>query len=298
MQEQPNAIYLVTGINEPYLSRADPYIASMNRNSNVHNVVITLDFEIPRKYLESYRSIQFLPVSSSQVKSPNANSCMQHGGFLAALDFLREKDILIYTDADIEVQRHISDQELDLLCSFQDDEIGVGYNRSKEDYLLEEAGRLGPAIAMRDLAARYPGIDALVTYNTGVLVANYATYKRLYDMYNQHWPDFAGLFDHYAKQQWLLSYLVNKHLRPRLLPSTFHTHGHHPVALRVRDESGYKFCIGSELVLLNHALCHETERLERRIRTLQRHLRRWATASVVLVLVCLLLLWRLVASAS
>ena len=165
----------------------------------------------------AYPRIRFLPLSSSQVASPNPNSCMQHGGFLSALSFLRETDIIIYTDADIELQRPLSPNEIELLRGFQDDDVGVGYNESKDDRLSLEALRLKPTVAPEELSTRYPGIDTLLTYNTGVLVANAKTYGRLYDMYNQHWPDFAPVFDHYAKQQWLLSYLVNRHFRPRVL---------------------------------------------------------------------------------
>jgi hypothetical protein len=293
MQEGPNTIYLMTGINEPYLTRAEPYLASINRDSNVQNVVITLDFQVPAEYVERYPRIRFLPISSSMIQSPNDNSCMQHGGFLSALNFVRETDILIYTDADIELQRPLGDSELELLRGFQDGDVGVGYNESKEDYLSLEAQRLKPTVPLEDLSARYADIDKLVTYNTGVLVANAGTYARLYDLYNQHWPDFAPLFHHYAKQQWLLSYLINKHFRSRLLTSTFHTHGHRPVARRVTGEVGYKLCIGPELVLFSHGMFHETRRWERRIRHLQRRARTWAAVSAVLALVCLFLVWRL-----
>ena len=152
-----------------------------------------------------------------------------------------------------------------------------------------EALKLKPTVAPEELSARYPGIDTLLTYNTGVLVANAKTYGRLYDMYNQHWPDFAPVFDHYAKQQWLLSYLVNRHFRPRVLASTFHTHGHRPVALRVTDDSGYKFCVGPELVLFSHGMFHEARRAERRVRDLQKRVWKWRAVSAVLALVCVLL---------
>ena len=82
MQEGLNAIYLITGINEPYLTRAEPYLASINRDSNVQNVVITLDFQIPAEYVERYPGIRFLPISSSTIKSPTPiRACSTEGSF-------------------------------------------------------------------------------------------------------------------------------------------------------------------------------------------------------------------------
>jgi hypothetical protein len=105
------------------------------------------------------------------------------------------------------------------------------------------------------------------------------------------------LFEHYAKQQWLLSYLIGRHFKVRMLPDAIHTHGHFPVELRVKGEAGYKFCIGSQPVVLNHAIPHETgslnRTLEHRIRHLSRWIRRLAIALGIVVLVCVLLVLKI-----
>jgi len=290
MSDLPQAIYLVTGVNQPYLARAGAYIASMSRNSNVGNIVITLDFEIPAEYRQSYPSIRFLSLSSRQVKSPNSNTCMQHGGFLPALDFLHDEDVILYTDADIEMQRAFHEDELHLLGGLRDGEVGVSFNRSPDDRLADEAQRLTCHVSPEDLSVRYPGIDKLRTYNTGVIAAQRGTYQRLYDLYDRHWEDFHPLFESYAKQQWLLSYLIQKHFQPKGLPDTIHTHGHYPIPLRVREPSGYKFCIGAQPVVLSHAVRHEAEeevrRLEKQARRLNRRSRRLVAALIAVSLLC------------
>ena len=287
-------IYLITGINESFLPSARAYIGTMHRNSNVRNVVITLDFEAPKVYREKYSSVKFIEISSAQVKSPNLNLCMQHGGFLAALNFVGESDIIIYTDADIKMQRSFSDAELEMLSSFDDDDIGVGYNESKDDFLSKEAERLKPTISIEALEVKYPGIFELPTYNTGVLVANYSTYSRLYRIYNQHWEDVKGTFEKAAKQQWLLSYLINRHFQPRILPEIIHTHGKYPVERRVKCEAGYKFHIGSELVVFNHTIWHESEalalELTKKVKRQNRHIKRLYIALISLAVVCVVLL--------
>ncbi len=296
MDQLNNAVYLVTGINQSYLSRADAFIASMNRNSNARNIVVTLDFEIPPEYSRAHPSIRFISMASSQVRSPNSNTCMQHGGFLPALGFVREEEIIVFTDADIEVQRAFKGDELRLLGGLRDNQIGVNYNKSPDDWLVEEAERLKRRVSREDLEARYPGIDKLCTYNTGVIAANCRTYRKLYDLYGRHWKDFQPLFESYAKQQWLLSYLIQTHFEPRILPDSIHTHGLYPIPLRIREPSGHKFCIGSEPVVLSHGIKHEAEQqvrmLEKQVHRLNRRIRRLAAALIAVSLVCGLLTLR------
>ena len=57
-----------------------------------------------------------------------------------------------------------------------------------------------------------------------------------------------------AKQQWLLSYLIQIYFEPFLLADEIHTHNHHPINLRVDREYGYKFCIENTPVVFSHHL--------------------------------------------
>lgn len=81
MQEGPNAIYLITGINEPYLPRAEPYLASINRNSNVQNVVITLGFQIPAEYVERYPASASFRSHRARSNRPMLIRACSTGGF-------------------------------------------------------------------------------------------------------------------------------------------------------------------------------------------------------------------------
>lgn len=297
MDTGKNEIYLVTGLNESYLSKADKYIESMNQNSNVRNIVITLDFEIPKNYQERYSRVRFVKLSSADVKSQNPNSCMQHGGFLSALNFVDPSDIVIYTDADIKVQRAFSNSELDTLCSFCHGDVGVGYNKDENDLLTDEAQNLKPKISLEELNKHYPGIYRLKTFNTGVIVATKKTYERLYELYNEHWESFSKMFNHYAKQQWLLSYLIQKHFSVKILSNLVHTHGHYPVELRVKRGAGYKFCIFSDIVVLNHAIPDEADvvtrelirKLTRKVRSQSRRIKKLAVALIAVILIWLFL---------
>jgi hypothetical protein len=296
MDESRKKIYLATGVNESYLPKADPYIQTLNRVSNVHNVVVTLDFDVSPEYRQRHSSVHFVRLSPSQVQSPSSNSCLQHGGFLPALDFVGPDDLVVFTDADIQMQRPFREEELAILRSFEADEIGVGYNKSENDYLAEEAERLKPRVPIDEIRSKYPGIDTLKTYNTGVVVARRRTYEKLYRKYDERWADVNNLFDQYAKQQWLLSYLIQTQFKPRILPDAIHTHGHYPVALRVPGDAGYRFCIGADPVVLNHNIQHPAEErvheLTKQNNRLRRRVRRLLAALAVVGVVCVFLIVR------
>jgi len=292
--EQKNNIYLVTGFDQNYLARATAYLETMNQKSNVKNIVVTLDFDITPEYKSKFQSIRFVKIQSSQIRSPNPNKCMQHGGFLNALSSLHETSVVIFTDSDINVQRGFTDEELSMFTGFKDNDIGVSYNKTKDYSLLDELKLLKPKVAVEELLEKYPEISELTVFNTGVIVANYKTYKRLYGLYNSHWKGFKDLFEHYAKQQWLLSYLIHKYFRPRILPFTIHTHGHYPVQIQIKGEVGYKFCIDSEVVVLNHAIPHHTDKLikqlTKKIKSQSRLLKKLVVVLVILSLVCIFLI--------
>jgi hypothetical protein len=216
---------------------------------------------------------------------------MQHGGFLAALDDLGEEAIIIFTDTDIEVQRSFTENELDILRNFGDGEIGVNYKRDENFSLQDEVELLDLKIELEELLERYPKISELDIYNTGVIVANRKTYNKLYEAYNLIWPKFKDIFGHYAKQQWLLSYLIQTKFEPNILSCVIHTHGcQHPWELRVdKAIAGHKFCIGSEIVVFKHDIKHESAKI---IKSQRRLIKRLAICFAIALLVCLVFIVR------
>jgi hypothetical protein len=288
-------IYLVTGTNEPFWPQAERYIKTINAGSNVQNILVSLDFDVNQKEREKYNAVKFVRLNSGQVRSPNPNHCLQHGAFLSVLNFISEEDIIIFTDADIKLQRPFRADEILFFRGIGENGIGVNYNRSDSDFLIEEAGRLKPALSIEEIENKYPEIAALPTYNTGVIIAKYKTYAQLYDLYNKHWAEFKNIFMSNAKQQWLLSYLINKNFKPVIIPDLIHTHGKYPVDLRVQKESEYKYVIDNELVALNHNIEHPAEyqvnRLNKKIRSLQKRIK---NLSIILIFMAILLIFFIV----
>lgn len=287
--QKDKEIYLISGFNRAYLEKAEPYLITMNENSNVHNIIVTLDFDVDAYSKEKYGSIKFVKILSSQVISPNTNTCMQHGGFLDAMKSVEDDAIIVFTDSDINIQRGFTENELTMLRSFSDDEVGVNYCREPAYLLIEEMWLLRPNVSLEKLLSIYPHASELTVFNTGVIVANHRTYKKLYEAYNSQWEAFKGLFDHFAKQQWLLSYLIQTRFRPRILPYTIHSHGcKHPIGLRVDERvANYKFCIGPDVVVLNHKIIHP---LHKTIKSQRRIIKRLVIAMIVLGIICVCLM--------
>jgi len=285
MHNAKKGIYLAAGFNESYTKKSQQYLETMNQNSNVSNIIFTLDFDISWQYRQKFDNIIFRKISSTQIKSPNPNCCMQHGAFLEAMEDFGDDLTIVFTDTDIVVQRPFSDEELAMLKEFRDGDVGVNYNKTREYCLLEEVPLLRPNVTEEQLLSRYPRASELTVFNTGVIVATCRTYKKLYESYNRHWESFKDVFSHHAKQQWLLSYLIQTEFQPKILSYTIHCHGcRHPWQLRVDEHlGGHKFCIGSQIVLFKHKIKHESAR---QIKAQKRVIKRLKIAAAVLALVC------------
>jgi hypothetical protein len=281
-------IYLVTAFDEKYLAKSIPYLETMNKNSNLSNIVLTLDFEISPDHRKRFHNIEFIKISSEKIKSPNSNRCIQHGGFLEALIELDEDCIIIFTDSDINIQRGFTEAEQEMLASFEAGQVGVNYNCTALYSLLDETRLLQPKVTTDELMRRYPGCDKLTVFNTGVMVAKKETYRKLYELYDSHWETFKGLFGHYAKQQWLLSYLIQSYFEPRILSDTIHSHGSRLLGLSADEKmSHYKFCMGPDVVVFRHAITHP---LYKTIRSQKRTIKRFIIIAATLGAICVLLL--------
>jgi hypothetical protein len=296
-------IYLVAGFNKVYLEKAEPYLMTMNQNSSVNNVIVTLDFDIDPSCQKKFRSIRFVKILSSQIKSPNPNACMQHGGFLEALDFLKDDVIIIFTDTDIKIQRPFDESELQMLNSCEDGDVFVNFNMEEDCILLNDAMTLDPNVTINELMKRYPEFSTFKSYNTGVIITSHKTYKQLYQKYNQYWPDFSPLFGAYVKQQVLLCYIIQKHFNLRVLPYTIHSQANSSPVKKYSSEKrvgymgddsivGFKLCIGSEVVIFNHHVKHESEltikNLQKRIKNLYKIVSFLAFMFLIIILIILI----------
>jgi hypothetical protein len=297
--ENPD-IYLIAGFNEGYLRKSMTYLETMNRYSNVNNIIVTLDFDIVSELRERLNKIKFVRINYEQVKSPNSNKCMQHGAFLEVLDFIGSESIIIFTDTDITIQRPFTEPQLQLLRSCQDGDVFVNLNMSEEQTLLEDI-KLWPAnIATNELIKKYPEFPEFRSYNTGVICTKHKTYKQLYQKYNQYWSDFSHLFDAYVKQQMLLSYLIQKYFHLRSLPYIIHSQAYSlPIKkcsnkkrigyIGEKEAAGFKLCIDFEVVVFNHHIKHESVLIINQLQKKTKRLYKIISFLIVVIIVLLVI---------
>jgi hypothetical protein len=232
-------IHLVTAITKNYEEKAKPYFDSIEHNSNMNNIVITLDYDSELRH--RYKTIRFVRGDSTKVKSPNINGCIQHGGWLEFLQ-LPDDDKVIFTDADILMQRGLTAEERGYIDSLQDGSVICSYNAGEHDTMSREWSRLESKDDISVINEYFCGeMDFLPCYNTGVLTASVKDWKGIYKAYNYHWHMIDNVLGHYAKQQFLLSCIINLLFQPVIADYDFHTHGHFPVPYGVTldDSTAY-----------------------------------------------------------
>jgi hypothetical protein len=193
---------------------------------------------------------------------------MQHGGFLEVLKDLDDDAIIIYTDTDIKIQRPFNKSEIQLLNSCLDEEFIL--NEQAANNLFEDIKNLQPKITPQEILESFPETKDYKVFNTGVLVTKHKTYKSLYLKYNDYWHLVEPMFNSYVKQQWLITYVIQKHYNTRLLPYTIHCNAFSPPFYNHKNSSrgmigeepdiGFKFCMDSEVVVLNHHLRHDSHK--------------------------------------
>lgn len=155
------------------------------------------------------------------------NGCIQHGNWLPYLP-AADNVVIICIDGDVKMQRPFSISERVELETWPDGVIGIGPNEPKVggDSMGNELHRIQP-IRSHEATLTHVGMasDAPIG-NAGCVVATRATWIRLWMAYLKRWLDTAPLFTHIAVQQWTLNLAINEGFTRRVLPQTFHTHGH------------------------------------------------------------------------
>jgi len=216
-------IILATAATENYLGKIQPYLESINNKSNFDkNILITLDCTATYPNLSNIECAFF---DNGKVVNKNPNNCLQHGEFLKCDIFnsFNDNDIICFTDGDIILQRGLTESEKEQILSLKDNDVLVQYNAGPQDTLLQEGPRLKQKIQMDHSFSQYP------CYNTGVVVCNIKTWKQIESMYDIIYPIAKNMFQHYASQQWVISYIINKCMNPIILDYSFHTHHHHGI---------------------------------------------------------------------
>lgn len=232
-------IYVGGGCSESYIPRAEQFrfFESLNAiaSEKIETFVICLDWTMDKKaeHALKYRNITFINVDRSTLKAVSPVGCLQHGAFiedLAASFRLDHDDYVIYTDADLAVQRPFTDEEIRQL---KQGFVMVGENWHEDETLHEEIQALGVQVPLYEIYRMFIDYDQLFCFNTGVLGMTVEDWLQLYKIYARKYPLVDRWMSHYAKQQWLICWILQTQ-GFRRFPHTsdlvrgIHVHGHEP----------------------------------------------------------------------
>ncbi len=246
-------IRLVTGFTAGY-PWAERYVESVNThlNPNIEKHFFTHD--VPnRSLLNPKLGARVVPLPENRCTS------LQHGEFLKHLEPLADWDLIIFTDADMIMQRPFTLDELHELGRLRAGEVKVAYNEGHGWTLADEAELLDQQCEDWVIDSLFPGWRTLPGWNCGVIVARASTYRELYHMARALLPVAESCFAHYAVIQFVMCYCIGKWLKHLLLPQSIHVHGHFGLPknaewddsgnVLVTDEAGVK-----EMAVFRHCL--------------------------------------------
>lgn len=246
-----NKLILSTGSDMNYLSKIGPYLNSINTHSNFdENILVYLnDSEIK----SNNERINIAHLSPSDIEVPNQNNCIQHGEFLKSNYFngVNDNDVIFFTDGDIILQRNLTEEEENEYRNFKDGDVYVGYNSSPNDTLHDESFRLGmKGKTFPELSVDWKSIKV---FNTGVLAMNKKTWLRLVEDYKLLFPKVDDMFYHYAKQQWLISFIIGvKDYNIIEMPYHIHNHRHYPSPVGTFQDLNGDVFYNNKKVLFKH----------------------------------------------
>lgn len=247
-----NKIILSTGSDLKYLKKIDPYLRTIEDKSNFdENYLIFLgedDINL------EFEKIRVSKISRSQIECLTYINCLQHGEFIKSKiidENTSDDDVIFFTDGDMFLQRNLTDDEKYWLRDFKDGDVYVGYNASPTDTLLDEYRRLGPLDPIQD--PFNIDLKSVKVYNTGVLAMNKRTWKKLFLEYIKLFAIIDRMLNHYAKQQWLISFIIGTmDFNIIEMPYDIHNHTHYasPEGTKI-DEKGI-VTFNDKIVLFKH----------------------------------------------
>lgn len=246
-------LILATGCDENYLASIKPYLKSIELNSNFDlNIFITLgenDFTLDSVKIKRLKMLPQKFIHKTKI------NCLQHGEFIKSEtfdDYANDDDVIFFTDGDIILQRPLSDEEYNEFKNINHDDVLIGYNASINDDLQQEYFRLSPK---RPFSPEFMNqISKIKCYNTGVVGMTKKTWGKLSELYGSMFLEIDTIFNHYAKQQWLICYILGtNNFNVKELGYNLHNHKHFksPIGTIMGEDKLVYF--DNKMVLFRHA---------------------------------------------
>ncbi len=236
---------IVTVITENYLSRAAGFLDSAARITVCPVEVVCIGFDGP---IASYPYLRWRRMERHPSMS---HGMLQHGRALDAIPDLGADETVVQVDADIEVQRDLTDAEVVALNCMDERDFLIGPNAGPNDTLGNEAWRIG--MDGRPFAGDEHWKGRPV-FNCGAMAAKPAAWRSLRDLYERHFTEMVQRSRHRCRCQWLQSWCLSRlGLWVQEMPRSMHAHGHFGVPDGVDFRDG-RAMAGDEPVLFRHKL--------------------------------------------
>lgn len=246
------SIIWATCTTENYLPKARAYLASVAEHGHrrVCYRLGCVGFAPPDDLPSPWQAFQ-IPLHMLDERWGNPGSgCIQHGNWIPYLP-AESDDMIVLTDADITMQRSLTPDEWKLLDDWPAGAVGIGPNASPADTLLDEARRI--RIRVDDLPPRFwPGRDAPLCGNAGVLIARRGTWLELWAACLALHEDVRPLFPHAAAMQWTINLAIDRVADLVVLPYSFHAHQHYGIPPGCEDRDGVAYFEDAPVLLAHH----------------------------------------------
>lgn len=240
---------LVTGCNASYLPRMAPYLDSLRQFADYPVTLVGVGFLPP-----AVPGIDTALMSKWQnAGAPHETECIQHGSFLSVVD-VPDDEVLIYTDGDFIQQRPMDDGEKALLA-LGHKQVVTSWNGGPGETLTLEALRLGMRDTMGGIVFAW-GTEVFEwsIFNVGFLAMTRKTWRELHTAYMKDWERIGETFSHPARQQWLLSYTIQRlGFAVTIAPWSLHAHGHFGLKPGMHYGPGGLWADGKLALMRHHA---------------------------------------------
>ena len=207
--------------------------------------------------LEKHCNIPFEIIDMDEISTKMPNNIIQHGEFLDYLKPGEPDDVIIFSDADCVLQRGFSEEELKGFRKLQFGHMAAGYVNSSI-YSLAMEGSFGLGRFKKEPGAGFSVVfrdyEKFSTFCTGVVVASRETWQVHRKWFESYWPIVDSIWIHYAKIQWLMSYVMGRFLLPFLLPESVTQHGFRQKPMAMSADDLGNILMDGEKIAIRHAI--------------------------------------------
>lgn len=203
-------------ITDNYYEKTKPLFNSINKFWKGRFVVGFIDF-IPEDYSGEYYLMKREKIYTYRTDYPENRTdfvCPQGGEFISYLN-CNDDDVIIQLDADMIMQREITEEELTKLIP-EDNEIISVYSANPPESLYKVTKNLG-----FKKSEEYEYLKNFNEFTGSILIGNKKTFIKLRDLIISEWDEMIKINSHHAGIQWLISKVTHENLKIKIVDNIY-----------------------------------------------------------------------------